>query len=123
MDRNKLINLNYLSSTVDNKKEFIADMISRFISEIPEKIEEIVPLIKDKKFYEAKVITHKLQTTLSLFSDKFILDKLRTLENLCNSSVADKEINKAFNDFNIHFQRLLTELKIEYKKYSIEKNN
>ncbi|MES2138836.1 MAG: Hpt domain-containing protein [Bacteroidota bacterium] len=111
---NKKIDLSYLKELSKGSNEFICEMISVFMAQIPEELDEIDTYCNAKDWHSLHRVAHKMKPSFSFMGIKELenviclideysatetnLDRLpdliSTLKNVCSKALQELEIEK-----------------------------
>ena len=97
------VDLSYLKSVGNGNPDFIKEMISTFQESIPERIDEIRLLVKDKQWRNLAKEMHKIKPTLMMIGLKSLRAEVMVLEELLNGSQPEglgERILKVADDLN-----------------------
>jgi HPt (histidine-containing phosphotransfer) domain-containing protein len=106
----RLYSLDRLHEIDNTNKEFIKEIISAFVSNIPLDAKELVKAANEKKWDKVHFIAHKMKANIDLLNIKSVKDEIRFVErNAKINSHPEEIINKA-NFINITIQKCAKEM-------------
>ena len=109
----KVIDLTYLNEISKGDKNFINEMISIFLSETPEEINQLEKAIAYTDFEKIRAISHHMKSTVPFVGlDIVIGNELAEIEN---HAINKKEIE----EININFTKVKAAFLQAYKELSI----
>ena len=107
----KHIKLEYLESMTGGSTDIVKEMIDIFIAQIPEMVEEMHTLYRNKDWKALGMLAHKAKSSVSIMGMDEVAEDLKKLEYLTKDL---KEI-ESYRDFIDKFERecsaAITELK------------
>ena len=90
-NHNKIIDLAYLLDVAGDNQDIIKEMITIFISQVPEFIEEMNSCYKKADWYNLSMIAHKAKSSVAIMGMNSQANALKELELLAKDQ---KEIEK-----------------------------
>lgn len=76
----KIVDLSYLNMLADGDPDFINEMITTFIANTPELIDEMKTALGNKEYVEVGRVAHKIKPTITFMGIHSFEDKIKTLE-------------------------------------------
>ena len=107
----KSYSLKQLEELSDGSKDFILEIISVFLSEIPEQVTMLLNAFNKNDFDELTRIAHKLKPSIDLLEINSITKDIRIIEDYSKSGI---NINQLYNVI-VNIQTTLNETSNELK--------
>lgn len=82
-DSNKYIDLDYLKQISNGSNEFIYQMITVFMEEIPNEIKNMEKHLKNNDWQALKATAHKMKPSFSFMGVKELEDSIQAIESNC----------------------------------------
>ena len=110
----KLYNLKQLEDLSSGSKEFISEIVSVFIQEIPSQIDSIKEALEENNIESLSKIVHKIKPSIELLGIISITEHIRVLEKSTDIKNNRVELNRLFSKIKIDIDNTIKELKIEF---------
>ena len=107
----KYINLDYLFELTEGSQEFIDEMITIFINQVPEFILELNTLYNNKDYTELSKTAHKAKSSVSVVGMNELADNLKTLEMLAKEGKSPEKYKEIIDSFEFNCNSACEELK------------
>ena|SRR5687768_1029996 len=108
----RVSNLDYLQALANGNEQFIKEMISIFLVEMPQEIKSLEESIRKKSFEKIKLAAHKLRSTLPFVGlDKVIEKEVIEIEKMAAEKTDVKEIEPLFDTVKKACEKAAEELK------------
>ena len=88
---NKYIDLDYLKQISNGSNEFIFQMITVFMEEIPIEIKNLETHLKNKDWPALRATSHKMKPSFSFMGVKELEESIHTIEEYC---AAEKNLDQ-----------------------------
>jgi HPt (histidine-containing phosphotransfer) domain-containing protein len=111
----QFIDLSYLNEISNNSKEFMVDVISMLIEQLPEYQNSLRELYQQKKWFELGRLAHKAKSAILMVGMKEMADDLKKLEENAKQGKNIGEYQEIIVKFVSESESALQELK-EIKK-------
>lgn len=98
----------------DNDPEFVIQIISLFVSEIPDDMKQIEIGIETKDYKLAYSYSHKIKPTLDLLGMTTAHREILEVESWTKREGKRKEINETFESINSQVEKTIKEIKKDY---------
>ena len=112
--REQLYNLSMVNKMCRGKQESILKMVTVFISQISQSVQQITVANQKKDFGKIKNEIHKVKPTLTYYGTAKIEKELRVLEKLVLGSFTEKEIEMNINTLNTITNQTVAKMKIDF---------
>jgi len=110
----KLYNLKQLEDLSDGNKEFILEIVTLFILEIPSLIESIEKALEENNIEALSKISHKIKPSIDLFGIKSITKDIRILEASNDIKSNKLELNKLLDNIKVDINKTINDLKFDF---------
>lgn len=104
-------NLSKVYALSDNDPEFVLQIISLFITEIPDDLKQIEQGVLLKDYKLAYSYAHKIKPSLDLMGMNQAYEEILQLESWSNREGKRKEINSTFNSIQNQVEKAIKEIK------------
>ncbi len=107
-------NLAKVFAISDNDPEFVNQILSLFVSEIPEDLLEIKEGIKNKDHKHAYAYAHKVKPSLDLLGLNIAFEEILEIESWAQAKGEKKEIKETFKSVKNQVNEAVKELKKDF---------
>ena len=107
-------NLAKVYALSDNDPEFVLQIVTLFVTEIPEDLEQIKEGIKKKDHKHAYAYAHKIKPTLDLLGLKVAFEEILEVEAWTKAEGEKKEIKETFKSIKNQIEDAVKELKKDF---------
>ena len=107
-------NLSKVYALSDNDPEFVNQILTLFVNEIPEDLEEIKEGIKKKDHKHAYAYAHKIKPSLDLLGLKVAFEEILQIEAWTKTEGETKEIKETFKSVKNQVDDAIKELKKDF---------
>jgi len=107
-------NLAKVYAISDNDSEFVLQIITLFVTEVPEDLLQIKEGIKNKDYKQAYAYAHKIKPTLDLLGLKVAFEEILQVEAWTKSQGEKKEIKETFKSIKNQVSDAIKELKKDF---------
>lgn len=107
-------NLAKVYAISDNDPEFVTQIITLFVTEVPEDLLEIKQGIKTKDYKQTYAYAHKIKPTLDLLGLKVAFEEILQIEAWAKSEGEKKEIRETFKSIKNQVSDAIKELKKDF---------
>jgi HPt (histidine-containing phosphotransfer) domain-containing protein len=107
-------NLAKVYALSDNDPEFVNQILTLFVNEIPEDLEEIKEGIKKKDHKHAYAYAHKIKPSLDLLGLKVAFEEILQIEAWTKTEGETKEIKETFKSVKNQVDDAIKELKKDF---------
>jgi HPt (histidine-containing phosphotransfer) domain-containing protein len=107
-------NLAKVYALSDNDPEFVNQILTLFVNEIPEDLEEIKEGIKKKDHKHAYAYAHKIKPSLDLLGLKVAFEEILQIEDWTKTEGETKEIKETFKSVKNQVDDAIKELKKDF---------
>lgn len=107
-------NLAKVYAVSDNDPEFVFDIVTLFVTEIPDDLAEIKEGIKKKDHKHAYAYAHKIKPSLDLLGLKVAFEEILQLEAWTKTEGEKKEIKETFKSIKQQVKDAVKELKKDF---------
>ncbi len=111
MQEYKVINLEYLTDLSGGDQDFMVDMISTFLENVPGFMNEFLQLKSQKNWAQMQFFAHKSKSTFLLMGVQSLSNDSSIIEQMCKSNVSEIEIENLLNKMQPIFIAMVKELK------------
>lgn len=105
--------LTYLIELAEGSNEFMIDMITSFISDMPQTLHNIDNAFAEKKWPELKVIAHTMKSTADFMGIHSIKETVRTIEKYAALKENNSHLPELIEKTKFACNKAVEELKIE----------
>jgi HPt (histidine-containing phosphotransfer) domain-containing protein len=107
-------NLAKVYALSDNDPEFVNQILTLFVNEIPEDLEEIKEGIKKKDHKHAYAYAHKVKPSLDLLGLKVAFEEILQIEAWTKTEGEKKEIKETFKSVKNQVEDAIKELRKDF---------
>ena len=107
-------NLAKVYALSDNDPEFVMQIVTLFVTEIPEDLSEIKEGIKKKDHKHAYAYAHKVKPTLDLLGLKVAFEEILQVEAWTKAEGEKKEIKETFKSIKNQVNDAVKELRKDF---------
>jgi CheY-like chemotaxis protein len=112
-----VVNLDYLKSIIGAENPaFIREMVSLFLTEVPENMVLMDKAYEDKDYATLGKTAHKMQTSVAMMGISELAGTLDAIEDKCRSRVGIKEIPTIYPRLKSECIKAIHELQLEKEK-------
>jgi HPt (histidine-containing phosphotransfer) domain-containing protein len=104
-------NLSKVYALSDNDPEFVMQIISLFVTEVPQDLKQIEQGIKDKDHKQAYAYAHKIKPTLDLLGMTMAYEEILQVEAWTRADGKRKEIEATFDSIQDQVDKAIKEIK------------
>lgn len=108
-------NLSKVYALSDNDPEFVMQIISLFVSEVPQDLKQIGNGIKDKDHKLAYAYAHKIKPTLDLLGMTMAHEEILQVEAWTRAEGKKKEIEATFESIESQVEKAIKEIKKDFE--------
>jgi HPt (histidine-containing phosphotransfer) domain-containing protein len=107
-------NLAKVYALSDNDPEFVMQIVTLFVTEIPEDLAEVKEGIKKKDHKHAYAYAHKIKPSLDLLGLKVAFEEILQVEAWTKAEGEKKEIKETFKSIKQQVEDAVKELKKDF---------
>ncbi|MBC7845488.1 MAG: Hpt domain-containing protein [Flavobacterium sp.] len=107
-------NLAKVYALSDNDPEFVLQIVTLFVTEVPDDLEQIKEGIKKKDHKHAYAYAHKIKPTLDLLGLKVAFEEILQVEAWTKAEGEKKEIKETFKSIKNQVEDAVKELKKDF---------
>ena len=107
-------NLAKVYALSDNDPEFVIQIVTLFVTEVPQDLTQIKEAIKIKDFKKVYAFAHKVKPTLDLLGLKVAFEEILEIEALAKSEDKVKGIKEIFKSVKSQVNEAVKELKKDF---------
>jgi HPt (histidine-containing phosphotransfer) domain-containing protein len=107
-------NLAKVYALSDNDPEFVLQIVTLFVTDIPKDIEEIKEGIKNKDYKQAYAYAHKIKPSLDILGLKVAFEEILQIEAWTKAEGEKKEIKETFKSVKHQVEDAIKELKKDF---------
>ncbi|MFN3754212.1 Hpt domain-containing protein [Flavobacterium sp.] len=108
-------NLAKVYALSDNDPEFVMQIITLFVTEVPEDMKQIELGIKEKDHKLAYAYAHKIKPTLDLLGMSVAFEEILQVEAWTKREGKRKEINDTFASIQSQVEKAIKEIKKDFE--------
>jgi HPt (histidine-containing phosphotransfer) domain-containing protein len=108
-------NLAKVYALSDNDPEFVMQIITLFVTEVPEDMKQIDLGIKEKDHKLAYAYAHKIKPTLDLLGMSVAFEEILQVEAWTKREGKRKEINDTFESIQSQVDKAIKEIKKDFE--------
>ena len=108
-------NLSKVYALSDNDPEFVMQIISLFVSEVPQDLKQIRLGIQDKDHKLAYAYAHKIKPTLDLLGMTMAHEEILQVEAWTRAEGKKKEIEATFESIESQVEKAIKEIKKDFE--------
>jgi HPt (histidine-containing phosphotransfer) domain-containing protein len=107
-------NLAKVYALSDNDPEFVTQIVTLFVTEVPDDLAQIKEGIKKKDHKHAYAYAHKIKPTLDLLGLKVAFEEILQVEDWTKTEGEKKEIKETFKSIRNQVEDAIKELKKDF---------
>ena len=107
-------NLAKVYALSDNDPEFVLQIVTLFVTEVPDDLAQIKEGIKKKDYKHAYAYAHKIKPTLDLLGLKVAFEEILQVEAWTKAEGEKKEIKETFKSVKNQVEDAVKELKKDF---------
>lgn len=107
-------NLAKVYALSDNDPEFVMQIVTLFVTEVPEDLAEIKEGIKKRDHKHAYAYAHKVKPTLDLLGLKVAFEEILQVEAWTKAEGEKKEIKETFKSIKNQVEEAIKELRKDF---------
>lgn len=107
-------NLAKVYALSDNDPEFVMQIVTLFVTEVPEDLAQVKEGIKKKDHKHAYAYAHKIKPTLDLLGLKVAFEEILQIEAWTKAEGEKKEIKETFKSVRDQVEDAVKELKKDF---------
>lgn len=107
-------NLAKVYALSDNDSEFVMQIVTLFVNEVPEDLAQVKEGIKKKDYKHAYAYAHKIKPTLDLLGLKVAFEEILQVEEWTKAEGEKKEIKETFKSIKNQVEDAVKELKKDF---------
>lgn len=107
-------NLSKVYELSDNDTEFVMQIISLFVTEVPQDLIQIEQGIKDKEHKQVYAYAHKIKPTLDLLGMTMAYEEILQVEAWTRAEGKKKEIEATFESIQNQVNKAIKEIKKDF---------
>jgi HPt (histidine-containing phosphotransfer) domain-containing protein len=107
-------NLAKVYALSDNDPEFVHQIVTLFVTEVPDDLAQIKEGIKKKDHKHAYAYAHKIKPTLDLLGLKMAFEEILQVEAWTKTEGEKKEIKETFKSIRNQVEAAIKELKKDF---------
>jgi HPt (histidine-containing phosphotransfer) domain-containing protein len=107
-------NLAKVYALSDNDPEFVLQIVTLFVTEVPDDLDQIKEGIKKKDHKHAYAYAHKIKPTLDLLGLKVAFEEILQIEAWTKAEGEKKEIKETFKSVKNQVEDAVKELKKDF---------
>jgi CheY-like chemotaxis protein len=111
-----LFNLDYLIDHADGDKEFIIEMITLFINDVPQALTKLKTSIDQKNYGDIKIYAHSMKGLFLTLGIEETGDIIKQVERLADNKYPIEEIRLKYNEIEKCYNEVKEPLKMEIKE-------
>lgn len=108
-------NLSKVYALSDNDPEFVMQIISLFVTEVPQDLKQIEQGIKDKDHKQAYAYAHKIKPTLDILGMTMAYEEILQVEAWTSAEGKKKEIEATFESIQDQVDKAIKEIKKDFE--------
>lgn len=108
-------NLSKVYALSDNDSEFVMQIISLFVTEVPQDLKQIDLGIKTKEHKLAYAYAHKIKPTLDLLGMTMAYEEILQVEAWTKAEGKKKEIEATFDSIQEQVDKAIKEIKKDFE--------
>ncbi len=110
--------LTYLKELANGSNQFMTEMLTLFITQTPEAVENLEKYLQDKDWKSLRGVAHKMKPSISFVGLKEIEDDVRTVEELAMNETNLERLPVLISKIKQVCTEGIEELKMELKTFS-----
>lgn len=107
-------NLEKVHALSDNDEEFVLQIITLFVTEVPQDVSQIKTGIKAKDYKQAYAFAHKIKPTLDLLGMTKAYEEILEIEAWTKREGKRKEIDETFESVENQVDHAVKEIKKDF---------
>ena len=107
-------NLSKVYALSDNDPEFVKEILSLFVTEVPDDLEQIKEGIKKKDHRHAYAYAHKIKPTLDLMGLNVAFEEILQVEAWTKAEGKKKEIKETFKSIKRQVKDAVKEIRKDF---------
>ena len=107
-------NLSKVYALSDNDPEFVNEILTLFVTEVPEDLKQIKEGIKKKDHKHAYAYAHKIKPTLDLLGLNVAFEEILQVEAWTKTEGNKKEIEHTFESIKTQVKEAIKEIKKDF---------
>jgi HPt (histidine-containing phosphotransfer) domain-containing protein len=107
-------NLAKVYAISENDTEFVQQIVSLFISEVPADLQLVKEGIEEKNYKQAYSFAHKIKPTLDLLGMTVAFEEILVVEDWTKREGKRKEIKDTFKDIEDRVEKAVKEIKKDF---------
>jgi HPt (histidine-containing phosphotransfer) domain-containing protein len=107
-------NLSKVYALSDNDSEFVNEILTLFVTEVPEDLSQIKEGIKKKDHKHAYAYAHKIKPTLDLLGLNVAFEEILQLEAWTKTEGKKKDIEDTFKSIKTQINEAVKEIKKDF---------
>jgi HPt (histidine-containing phosphotransfer) domain-containing protein len=107
-------NLSKVYALSDNDPEFVNEILTLFVTEVPEDLKQIKEGIKKKDHKHAYAYAHKIKPTLDLLGLNVAFEEILQVEAWTKTEGKKKEIEHTFESIKTQVKEAIKEIKKDF---------
>jgi len=108
-------NLSKVYALSDNDPEFVMQIISLFVTEVPQDMKQIEQGIKDKDHKQVYAYAHKIKPTLDLLGMTIAYEEILQVQAWTRAEGKKKEIEATFENIQDQVEKAIKEIKKDFE--------
>ncbi|MBY0486543.1 MAG: Hpt domain-containing protein [Flavobacteriaceae bacterium] len=108
-------NLSKVYALSDNDPEFVTQIITLFVTEVPQDLKQIELGIKSKDHKQAYAYAHKIKPTLDLLGMTMAYEEILQVEAWTRAEGKRKEIDATFDSIQDQVEKAIKEIKKDFE--------
>lgn len=108
-------NLSKVYALSDNDPEFVLQIITLFVTEVPQDLKQIEIGIKEKDHKQAYAFAHKIKPTLDLLGMTMAYEEILQVEVWTKAEGKKKEIEATFKSIQDQVEKAIKEIKKDFE--------
>ena len=108
-------NLSKVYALSDNDPEFVTQVVTLFVTEVPQDLHQIKLGIKVKDHKQAYSYAHKVKPTLDLLGMSMAFEEILQIEAWGKREGKRKEINDTFDSVESQIEKAVKEIKKDFE--------
>lgn len=118
MEPQKYTDLTYLKKLADGSNEFMLDMITTFIADVPQTLQNMDKALTEQKWHELKIIAHTMKSALDFMGMNSIKETVKNIEKYTDTKTNLELLPPLIEKTKFTCIKALEELKIEIEQLS-----
>lgn len=107
-------NLAKVHAISDNDESFVRQILTLFVTEVPEDMLEVKAGIKEKDFQRAYAFAHKIKPTFDLLGMTVAFDEIRAVEEWTKRQGKKKEIKETYKSIADKVEKAVKEIRKDF---------